>query len=204
MGLLNDIGLKYNTDKSSRFHNYLDFYEEHLPDQSFNGRLLEIGIMDGYSIQMWREYYPDAEIVGVDIMPKDHLKIAKDPNVTLLQLNATDIEAVSELEYFDIVIDDGSHMSLEQQQDFFWFYFNQLNQGGIYVIEDLWTSHMPNYVNSKYTTKQVLARLEEDGMQMIYFTHPHDGIEKIFPEYKGLDSETVIVHGGQMGAIFKG
>ena len=47
MGVLNDIGLKYDADKSSRFHNYLDFYQEQLPDRSFSGRLLEIGVMDG-------------------------------------------------------------------------------------------------------------------------------------------------------------
>lgn len=196
MGLLNDIGLKFNTDKSSRFHNYLDFYQEHLPDQSFDGRLLEIGIMDGYSIQMWREFYPKAQIVGIDIMPKDHLKI---PGATLLQLNATDITAMTELGFFDVVIDDGSHMSLEQQQAFFWFYFRQLNRGGAYVIEDLWTSFMPAYVNSKYTTKQVLEKLGRSGMEMFYFTHSHDGIEKIFPEYKGLDSETVIIPAQRAG-----
>src|SRR2546430_616290 len=72
MGLLNNIGLRHDTDKSSRFHNYLDFYEQQLPDRSFDGRLLEIGVMDGYSMAMWREYYPDAaDIIGLDIMPKD-------------------------------------------------------------------------------------------------------------------------------------
>lgn len=195
MGLLNDIGLKFNTDKSSRFHNYLDFYEMELPDRSFDGRLLEIGIMDGYSMQMWREYYPDAaEIIGLDIMPKDHLDV---PGVTMLQMNATDVVAMKMLGDFDIVVDDGSHMSLEQQQAFFWFYYNQLNAGGYYVIEDLWTSDMTAYINSEYTTKQVLKSLEHAGMEMKYFRYVHDGIEKIFPEYKGLDSETVIIRAGQ-------
>lgn len=195
MGLLNDIGLKFNTDKSSRFHNYLDFYEMELPDRSFDGRLLEIGIMDGYSMQMWREYYPDAaEIIGLDIMPKDHLGV---PGVTMLQMNATDVVAMKMLGDFDIVVDDGSHMSLEQQQAFFWFYYNQLNAGGYYVIEDLWTSDMTAYINSEYTTKQVLKSLEHAGMEMKYFRYVHDGIEKIFPEYKGLDSETVIIRAGQ-------
>lgn len=195
MGLLNEIGLRFNTDKSSRFHNYLDFYEMELPDRSFDGRLLEIGIMDGYSMQMWREYYPDAaEIIGLDIMPKDHLNV---PGVTMLQMNATDVVAMKMLGDFDIVVDDGSHMSLEQQQAFFWFYYNQLNAGGYYVIEDLWTSDMTAYINSEYTTKQVLKSLEHAGMEMKYFRYVHDGIEKIFPEYKGLDSETVIIRAGQ-------
>jgi 23S rRNA U2552 (ribose-2'-O)-methylase RlmE/FtsJ len=195
MGLLNEIGLRYNTDKSSRFHNYLDFYEMELPDRSFDGRLLEIGIMDGYSMQMWREYYPDAaDIIGLDIMPKDHLDV---PGVTMLQMNATDVAAMKLLGDFDIVVDDGSHMSLEQQQAFFWFYYNQLNAGGYYIIEDLWTSDMTAYINSEYTTKQVLDSLEHAGMDMKYFRYVHDGIEKIFPEYKGLDSETVIIRAGQ-------
>jgi len=182
MGVLNDIGLKFNTDKSSRFHNYLDFYEAQLPDRSFTGRLLEIGIMDGYSMQMWREYYPDAfDIIGLDIMPKQHLDI---PGVTLLQLNATDIEAVKELGNFDIIIDDGSHMSLEQQQAFFWLYYTQLNKGGFYVIEDLWTSYMPPYVNSKYTTMQLLKQLEYAGMKTTHFKHSHDGIEDL-PRIQG-------------------
>lgn len=194
MGLLNDIGLRLDTDKSSRFHNYLDFYQEQLPDRSFEGRLLEIGIMDGYSIQMWCEYYPDAEIVGLDIMPKGHLNYS---GATLLQLNATDIPAMAELGDFDVILDDGSHMSLEQQQSFYWFYYHQLNEGGYYVIEDLWTSYMDNYINSKYSTKQVLNQLEEAGMGMTYFTHAHDGMKRMFPRHKDLDSETVIIRAGQ-------
>jgi hypothetical protein len=195
MGVLNDIGLRHDTDKSSRFHNYLDFYQEQLPDRSFTGRLLEIGVMDGYSMAMWREYYPDAtDIIGLDIMPKDHLNI---PGVTLLQINATDIAAMRELGCFDVIVDDGSHMSLEQQQAFFWLYHHQLNPGGSYVIEDLWTSYMPPYVNSKHTTMEVLEKLEYAGMETTHFMYSHLGIEKIFPEYQGLDSETVVIPAGQ-------
>lgn len=190
-GLLDSIGLKFDTDKSSRFHNYLDFYQEQLPDRSFTGRLLEIGVMDGYSLRMWREYYPQAAaVIGLDIAAKDHLSIE---GVELLTINATDVGAVRGLGVFDIIVDDGSHMSLEQQQAFFWLYYNQLADGGVYVIEDLWTSHMPNYVNSRFTTKQVLAELEAAGVPMTYFRHAHDGIERVFPEYRGLDSETVVI-----------
>ncbi len=71
MAKLNDIGLKFNADKSSRFHNYLDSYQKQLPDRTFKGRLLEIGVMDGCSMSMWREYYPDAEIVGIDILTRN-------------------------------------------------------------------------------------------------------------------------------------
>lgn len=63
---LDEIGLKYNTDKSSRAHGYLDFYEKYFP-KDLQGRILEIGVMDGYSLKMWNEYYSKAEIIGIDI-----------------------------------------------------------------------------------------------------------------------------------------
>lgn len=197
---LNDIGLKANTDKSSRFHNYLGFYQKHLPDRSFKGRLLEIGVMDGCSMKMWREYYPDAEIVGIDIKEMDHLynddwKVPK--SVKLLQVNGTVEKPVRALGNFDIIIDDGSHFMHDQQRSFELLYYSQLNDGGIYIIEDLWTSYIDYYQNAKITTIDYLKRLEKKGMKMIYFKHKHDGIKTVFPKYKGLDSETVIIKAGQ-------
>lgn len=197
---LNDIGLRLNADKSSRFHDYLGFYEKNLPGREFAGRLLEIGIMDGLSMRMWREYYPNAEIVGVDIHDKSHLY--NEPwdvprSVTMLQIDATDRQAMKKLGRFDIIIDDGSHMTLEQQVAFLYLYPYQLAKDGVYIIEDLWTSHMAEYVNSARTTIDWLKGIEKSGVEMLHFSHKHDGTEKIFPEYKGLDSQTVIIPGGQ-------
>ena len=57
MGRLNDLGLKYKTDKASEDHNFLDFYEEHLPKNP--KRLLEVGTYEGASLEMWRDFYPN-------------------------------------------------------------------------------------------------------------------------------------------------
>lgn len=161
--ILQTIGLKHNTDKAF-FHKYLDFYQKLLPKRQFSGRLLEIGVMDGASLRMWREYYPKAEIVGVDIDDKSHLNIE---GVTILQLDATDAAALSELGNFDIIVDDGSHMTADQQATFEQLYINQLNPKGFYVLEDLHTSLMPNYVNSERTTLEYLkhAMLEYEFYQ---------------------------------------
>jgi hypothetical protein len=153
---LQQIGERYGTDKAIH-HKYLDFYQKHLPKRTFGGRLLEIGVMDGASIQMWRDYYPKAEIVGIDIMPKDHLQYS---DVQILKIDATDIEALKELGNFDIIIDDGSHYTLDQQISFYWLYYNQLNKNGYYILEDLHTSLLPRYVNSRYTTLEMLDRLK--------------------------------------------
>lgn len=200
MAKLNDIGLKLNADKSSRFHNYLDFYQEQLPDSSFKGRLLEIGVMDGLSMRMWREYYPKADIVGIDIYDKKHLyndDWGVPKSVSLLKIDATQPPRLTQLGGFDIIIDDGSHYMADQQKSFQWLYYNQLHEGGLYIIEDLWTSYINYYQNAPITTIEYLKRLGKKGMKMTYFKHKHDGIKTVFPEYEGLDSETVVIKAGQ-------
>lgn len=153
---LQEIGVRTGTDKALH-HRYCDFYEEHLPGRDFKGRLLEIGVFEGASLAMWREYYQHAEIVGIDIVDRTKLKV---PGTTILQVDATDIASLRELGNFDIIIDDGSHNTADQQLSFFWLFFNQLNKGGTYVIEDTHTSLMPIYVNSRYTTLEFLDKLK--------------------------------------------
>jgi hypothetical protein len=201
MGKLNDIGLRLDADKSSRFHNYLDFYEKHLPDRSFKGRLLEIGVMDGLSVRMWQEYYPEAEIVGIDIKNMDHLyeHWGVPKSVKLLDVNGTIEKPVRALGKFDIILDDGSHYMHDQQRSFELLYYKQLNKGGIYILEDLWTSHIDFYQNASTTTIDYLKKLERKGMKMHHFKYKHTGpgIQTVFPEYKGLDSHTVVIPAGQ-------
>lgn len=155
---LHNIGLKYGTDKAT-VHGYCSFYEQQLPDRSFSGRLLEVGIYEGASLQMWREYYPNAEIVGVDIIDKSHLNFE---GITMLKLDATVPAALKPLGRFDIIIDDGSHYTLDQQKTFKQLYYNQLNSGGYYVMEDLHTSFMPIYINSDLNTVDYLDWLKLD------------------------------------------
>lgn len=204
MGALEDIGLRLNADKSSRFHNYLHFYQKMLPKRDFSGRLLEIGVMDGLSMRMWAEYYPKAEIVGIDIKPdmpsymhNEHWQVPE--RVKLLTVDGTVAEQVEPLGMFDIIIDDGSHYMADQQKSFELLYYSQLNKGGVYILEDLWTSHIAFYHNAKLTTLEYLKKLEKKGMKMTYFKHKHEGlgIQTVFPDYKGLDSETVAIKAGQ-------
>lgn len=202
MGLLNDIGVKYRADKSSIFHNYLDFYQEQLPDRDFSGRLLEIGVMDGCSMKMWREYYPNAEIIGIDIKDMSFMHNTDwqvPESVKLLTLDGTKAKDTKPLGMFDIIVDDGSHYWKDQQKSFELLYYSQLNKDGIYILEDLWTSYIDFYANAKITTIEYLKKLEKAGMKMTYFKYKHKGpgIQKVFPKYKGLDSETVAIKAGQ-------
>jgi predicted O-methyltransferase YrrM len=202
MGVLDQIGLKYDADKSSRFHNYLDFYEKQLPGRDFAGRLLEIGVMDGLSMKMWREYYPNAEIVGIDIKDMSYMHNTDwqvPESVKLIQCDGTDPKQTKKLGKFDIIIDDGSHYWSDQQTSFEILY-KELNKGGIYILEDLWTSYIDYYADAKLNTMDYLKKLEKKGMKMTFFRHKHDRIKTVFPKQKGLaelGSITVAIKAGQ-------
>lgn len=200
--LLNDIGVKYGADKSSIFHNYLDFYQKQLPDRKFSGRLLEIGVMDGLSMKMWREYYPNAEIVGIDIKDMSFMHNTDwqvPESVQLIQCDGTDPKQLKKLGNFDIIIDDGSHYWSHQQKSFEHLYYSQLNKGGVYIIEDLWTSDIDFYADAKVNTKEYLKQLKKRGFKLNYFKYKHNGpgIATVFPDYKDLQSETVVIKAGQ-------
>jgi RHS repeat-associated protein len=82
---LDEIGLKFGTDKSSIYHNYLSFYErffERYRDEPI--KLLEIGVAGGASLAMWNEYFPQALIVGADIDPELSVTQTFDANGNLL------------------------------------------------------------------------------------------------------------------------
>ena len=149
MGVLHDIGMKHGTDKAT-FHRYCDFYQDHLPGRGFDGTMLEIGVMDGASLKMWREYWPDALIIGVD-----NTRPTKVAGCYVRQFDATDPDDVEVLTGlfgpFDVILDDGSHLT-QDQQDTFRMLYPALNPDGRYVIEDLHTSYMSNYVNSARST----------------------------------------------------
>lgn len=173
---LHEIGLKHGTDKAT-FHGFCDFYEQHLPGRDFSGRLLEIGIMGGCSLRMWSEYYPDAEIVGIDIDDKGYLDLPD--NVSVIVGDATDHHVMQPLGDFDIIVDDGSHLTSDQQMSFLWLFYNQLQPGGVYILEDLHTS-LPGfpglYVDSKVLPVEMLKR---QGVNVEFFRRSDESMTAI-------------------------
>src|ERR1051325_11492314 len=60
----------YGTDKGATMHRYVDLYEKYLaPRRRTATAVLEIGVHQGASLRMWRDYFPHAEIVGLDVEP---------------------------------------------------------------------------------------------------------------------------------------
>lgn len=140
---LTEIGRKHNTDKAT-YHLFTDFYEQEFNKRNFvPKRILEIGIKDGASLRMWKEFFPEADVVGVDItLPKKQT-----PNgVSWIQGNAYSKDVLDYLEddcrrngKFDLVIDDGSHI-WSHQIFFLENYQKFVSQNGAMILEDLHTS----------------------------------------------------------------
>jgi len=133
---------KHPTDKCPAAHNYVEIYE-HLfaPLRTSTRRILEIGVLHGYSMRMWEEYFPSAKIIGVDIRPNPKVDSARVTTVVADQGRREDLKAV--LDKFggdyDIIIDDGGHR-MNHQQVSLAALFPALRPGGFYIIEDMHTS----------------------------------------------------------------
>jgi len=120
----------YNAKKEPHF---IEAYKKHF-DGLTPKRVLEIGVQHGGSLKIWRDMFPDAEIVGVDIDPQ--CKQYEETNIKVLIGDQHDVKFLESLGDFDIIIDDGGHTMTQQQTSLKWL-MPQLREGGIYVIEDL-------------------------------------------------------------------
>lgn len=120
MSTLDKLAIKHGTDKSSRHHNYTQYYEKHLLYRNKAINLLELGwgghedaLKGGESARMWREYFPYANIVVIDNEYKDPSTFI--PAVRFQKLSQDDSKGLTELSNenggWDVVIDDASHIS---------------------------------------------------------------------------------------------
>lgn len=137
---LDPLAIKYGTDKASNLHNYTRWYENLLPPADSYISLLEIGVSDGRSLRMWREYYPNAFIEGIDI---DINKCPPIERVIFLEADQKNL-SFGESVKFDVIIDDGSH-KWDDQIASFKSLWPHVSPGGVYVIEDLHTSYFMEF-----------------------------------------------------------
>lgn len=141
-GRFSSSGKYFDTSKVD-LHNYIESYERlfyGLREKKIN--FLEIGVYQGGSISLWRDYFhKDSLIHGLDIVYTDLARSTlKDKKVSVHLSDSTDSNSkflrTIEDNTYDIIIDDGNH-SFEYQYKTLINYFPKLKIGGIYVIEDV-------------------------------------------------------------------
>jgi 23S rRNA U2552 (ribose-2'-O)-methylase RlmE/FtsJ len=101
---------------------------------------LEIGLNQNNSIALWKEYFNDVSIYGIDINPKEDVANAKVFKVDQSKQEELDDFAKTVDTKFEIIIDDGSHVPDHQLKTINTFW-PLLKPGGIYIIEDIETSY---------------------------------------------------------------
>jgi hypothetical protein len=168
---LDALARYYGTDKSSQHHGYTAFYHRHLRKRRGAVRsVLEIGVggtkswegfetkAGGQSLRMWSDYFPNAEIVGVDINEKS----VQGTRIHFERGDQSDRGFLGELTRaygpFDVVIDDGSHIGshIRASFDALW---DSVKPGGMYVVEDLHVAYHPGYGGGPPGTPGTAAEL---------------------------------------------
>ena len=158
---LTELADKYGTDKggfphhgdgihvheNAVGHHYTEVYARYLDERRESvTKVLELGTWSGQSARMWRDYFPNAEIHTLDIEPREPLGPRPDNSRITFhhgdESNAVTLGQMAKHGPFDLIVDDGSHISRNQI-----FIFDHLweavKPGGLYVCEDLHTQWKP-------------------------------------------------------------
>jgi len=155
---------KWSCDKGYK-HSYEKCYEQFFkPLKNKNINILEVGVELGHSLQVFKDYFPNAQIYGIDIFVRempDEIDILTNENVHWAVCDSTNPNCSSIINKtfgqdikFDIIIDDGLHQPEANAQTLknLW---SLLKPDGSYFIEDVWPWDMMKF--EEKTNNQWLA-----------------------------------------------
>ena len=128
------------TDKGT-YHCFIQEYydDKFTPLKNTPIHLLELGVEYGYSIDLWRSWFTDLTLVGIDpYQPKTIKQINSFPKCKGIEADGYIEETVNMFEdnTFDFIIEDGPH-TLASQKFAAKHWINKLKPGGFLIIEDL-------------------------------------------------------------------
>jgi len=147
------LAYKYGSDRCPRIkHHYTPYYYELFKDRRNDiKKLLEIGVgfkedmahvpnhyVTGAGLYMWRDFFPNAQIYGIDVEPTCIFEVDRIKTFLRSQSRVHDlVKVIRETGTdIDIVIDDGSHLTSDQVFTCQTL-MPMLQKDVIYIIEDL-------------------------------------------------------------------
>jgi hypothetical protein len=127
-----------------KWRHYFEIYDTHFA--RFRNKMpviLEIGVSQGGSLQMWKAYFGEGcTVIGLDIDPA--CKKLEEPGIQVHIGSQSDRKFLRELKTkipkVDILIDDGGH-TMVQQIVTYEELFDHISEDGVYLVEDLHTSY---------------------------------------------------------------
>lgn len=157
-----------NNDKGS-VHSYIELYQELLdPYRDTALSMLEIGVAQGYSLRMWREYFHEGcDVHGIDIEKTPLV----DETLSVSYGDSTIPSEWNDWGQIDVIIDDGDHSS-KGQFGTARVWLPKVRPGGIYLIEDVYEFNIMYYAqliaelnikaNMKLHDRRDLSHREDD------------------------------------------
>jgi len=148
---LEEIVDNSRTDKNT-IHSYLPLYDQLLINKKETAKnVLEVGIGDwnqgitnGGSIKLWHDYFINATVHALDILPLTNIWDGIKNNDRILIYSSIDAynndfvinNFLNKNIKFDFMLDDGPH-TLESMQQFITLYSQLMTDDGILIIEDV-------------------------------------------------------------------
>lgn len=188
LSTIKQLANKYGSDKGDlnfHKHQYSRVYDIIFSPLKYKAiKILEIGLSisstvgKSTSINIWYDYFDNAKIYGYDIK---NFSSHDNDRITIFQgdqSNEDDLNKFISLygNDFDVIIDDGYHSSIYQQQSLKILFTKCLKSNGIYILEDLHYIPIPE-INGVMRTKDYLRKIKlGDKFQYGYLGFYHDQI----------------------------
>lgn len=168
----------FNTDKNRHTgnrHAYARVYDRLLSSRRFSmRRLMEIGLCrisaegrqtETPSVSLWQAYFPYAQVIGIDLSDFSQLNNQRFESFVCDQSRLDNLRSVAakiEPGSLDVIIDDGSHASFDEQLTLREF-FPLLAEGGWYFIEDLDWQPPGEDAGKIQLTKRLMREIQQYG-----------------------------------------
>lgn len=172
MQKLTEIFNKLNLETDKSQHGYLEIYDNIFENISnrHSVNFMEIGVYKGESLKLWGEYFgKDSKIIGLenythhksygDEVPGEFDNFFDQENIKVFDVDQSSETSIRHFiddnnikeEYFDIIIDDASHVSDDQHLCLDLF-FDYIKPGGYFIIED-----------AHWSAQKMTKKLKRDG-----------------------------------------
>lgn len=152
------IDTSQGTDKNTS-HSYASVYNDLFqPIRHQKLSILEIGIDSGASLLAFADFFPNSSIYGLDIRDNTLEAVKKHERVSLSFGDALITKNIFN-KFYDIIVEDASHLPDHQVQHFIDF-APFLTQTGIYIIEDIWSD------NLSFVRESITPYAEKYGLRM--------------------------------------
>jgi predicted O-methyltransferase YrrM len=139
------------------WHRYIDTYLRAFAQLGEVRTLVEFGIFRGESTRWLAELFPNADIFAADILPQQP-EWPCGPKIFYAQVDQGDRPLVRELlaaieTPIDLIIEDGSHIP-QHQAACLADGLARLRPGGLYIVEDMGTSHPAQQAFAHYSLRE--------------------------------------------------